>query len=212
VHVRGLATAVIGGTLYAVLQTEEPTDRRGGLRTALDAFATKAAQALRARVVVGIGTAAAGIGELPLSRTTADRALRVVRWRAHAEPVAEYQDVQASALLLDFADAHRAEPALTNGPVTSLQEHDRVHRTAYLPTLRAYLDAFGDVDAAARALGVHVNTVRYRLRRLRSVAPIAIDDPTERLAIMLQMRLLGPDADDCPPEQSESPELGRFGQ
>jgi DNA-binding PucR family transcriptional regulator len=161
--------------------------------------------------VVGIGTVATGIAELPLSRTTADRALRVVRWRAGGEPVAEYHAVQASALLLDFADAHRAEPALTNGPITALQEHDRVHRTAYLPTLRAYLDAFGDVDAAARALGVHVNTVRYRLRRLRSVAPIAIDDPTERLAIMLQLRLLGAGADDCPPEQIRPPELGRLG-
>jgi hypothetical protein len=209
---RRLATAVIGATLYAVVQSDEPADRIGGLRAALEAFAAKATQVLRGRVLVGVGSRAAGIDELPLSRTTAERALRVVRWRSASHPVAEYQDVQASALLLDFADAHRAEPALTNGPITALRDHDRVHHTAYLPTLRAWLDAFGDVDAAARALGVHVNTVRYRLRRLRTVAPIAIDDPTERLAIMLQLRLLGVDADPCPGEQEYGGALGTAGQ
>lgn len=43
---------------------------------------------------------------------------------------------------------------------------DAVHNTVLVETLRARLDAFGDVNAAAAVLFVHPNTFRYRLRRL----------------------------------------------
>ncbi len=45
-----------------------------------------------------------------------------------------------------------------------------------LETLRAFLDAGGALEATARALFVHTNTVRYRLRR---VAEICGESPTD---------------------------------
>ncbi|MFJ2190529.1 helix-turn-helix domain-containing protein [Kitasatospora sp. NPDC087861] len=61
-------------------------------------------------------------------------------------------------------------------------------------TLRAYLDHFGDVPQASRALGVHPNSFRYRIRRLRDVCGIELDDPDARLLAQLQLRLMGRDA------------------
>ena len=53
---------------------------------------------------------------------------------------------------------------------------------------------FGDYTAAATALHVHPNTLRYRLGRAQQIADIRLDDPEERLALMLLVRLLNDSA------------------
>ena len=55
-------------------------------------------------------------------------------------------------------------------------------------TLRAWLDAHGDVTAAAAALHVHPQTVRYRLAGLREVLDGALDDPGQRLELAIALR------------------------
>jgi hypothetical protein len=67
-------------------------------------------------------------------------------------------------------------------------------------TIRAWLDAHGDVSAAAAALHVHPQTVRYRLAGLREVFGDALDDPGARLELAIALRMsrraadTGPDA------------------
>ncbi|HZG92896.1 MAG TPA: helix-turn-helix domain-containing protein, partial [Pseudonocardia sp.] len=55
-------------------------------------------------------------------------------------------------------------------------------------TLRAWLDAHGDVSAAAAALHVHPQTVRYRLAGMREVLDGALDDPDRRLELAIALR------------------------
>jgi hypothetical protein len=55
-------------------------------------------------------------------------------------------------------------------------------------TLRAWLDAHGDVSATAAALHVHPQTVRYRLAGLREVFDGALDDPGRRLELAIALR------------------------
>ena len=56
-------------------------------------------------------------------------------------------------------------------------------------TLRAWLDHHGNVPATARALGIHPQTVRYRLRRLRSLFGDSLDDPAVRFELSLSLRV-----------------------
>jgi hypothetical protein len=55
-------------------------------------------------------------------------------------------------------------------------------------TLRAWLDAHGDVTATAAALHVHPQTVRYRLAGLRETFGGALDDPAARLELAVALR------------------------
>jgi DNA-binding PucR family transcriptional regulator len=80
-----------------------------------------------------------------------------------------------------------------SGPVSRLAEYDAKHRTFLVETLRAWLDAFGNVIEAAQAMWVHPNTFRYRLRRLVEIGGIDLDDADTRLSVMLQLRLLSKD-------------------
>ena len=83
-----------------------------------------------------------------------------------------------------------APPHVREGP--ALAEQDATKGTAWVATLRAYFDAFGDMAAAAAMVNVHPNTFRYRLRRITEVFGIDLDDPDERLVAELQLRFLDP--------------------
>ncbi len=76
-------------------------------------------------------------------------------------------------------------------------------------TLRAWLDAHGDVTATAATLHVHPQTVRYRLAGLRETFAGALDDPTARLELAVALRAARPmtSRDDHPSSISDqSPE------
>ena len=101
-------------------------------------------------------------------------------------------ELQARMVVLRLRDLCLERPELRTGRLQSLVDSDRDRGTSYVQTLQAFLDAFGDVRAAAEVVRVHPNTFRYRLRRLSELAGLDLDDPVERLVAHLQLDLLGP--------------------
>jgi DNA-binding PucR family transcriptional regulator len=57
-----------------------------------------------------------------------------------------------------------------------------------LDTLRAWLAEQGRLSPVATRLGVHPQTVRYRLARLRELFGESLDDPDERFWLELALR------------------------
>jgi DNA-binding PucR family transcriptional regulator len=55
-------------------------------------------------------------------------------------------------------------------------------------TLAAWLDHQGRIEAVARLLDVHPQTVRYRLGRLRDLFGDQLDDPDGRFALAVALR------------------------
>ncbi|MGP3977757.1 PucR family transcriptional regulator [Streptomyces sp. 8N114] len=186
------------------LPEEERPETAGRARR----LASQLAAAVRdagARPLVAIGTPGPGPAQAPESRSAAQLVLQVLRERSPAAPyggsqddsvpgppeVADETDVRAA---LDALRAVRAVAGLTpqvNGPVRELLAHDEQHRTDLAQTLAAYLSRFGDVAGTARQLGIHPNTLRYRLRRLRSHFGLDLDDPDVRLLAELGLRAAG---------------------
>jgi hypothetical protein len=150
----------------------------------------------RSRPAVGIGQVAFDAAGLPAARACADRALRVLRSAAGGtgRRVARLADVHAEALLMELRDLAAAHGDHPTGPVARLSAYDAGHGANLVETLRAWLDAFGDVAAASAAMFVHPNTFRYRLRRLTEVSGIDLTDPEQRFAAMLQLRAVYPAA------------------
>jgi DNA-binding PucR family transcriptional regulator len=71
--------------------------------------------------------------------------------------------------------------------VADLVAHDRDHGTPYVATLRAWLEAQGDPVRAGAGLGVHENTVRYRLRKMAELTTLELGDARKRLAMMIEL-------------------------
>jgi hypothetical protein len=77
---------------------------------------------------------------------------------------------------------------LADRRLSPLSELPRARRDRLLETLRAWLDAHGEVRLAAEELHVHTQTVRYRLDRLRELLGDALDDADARLELALALR------------------------
>ena len=56
-----------------------------------------------------------------------------------------------------------------------------------MQTMRAFIEASGNVAAVATALDLHTNTVRYRVRRLEEISGLYLDDPDHRLVIAVDL-------------------------
>ena len=54
-------------------------------------------------------------------------------------------------------------------------------------TLAAFVECGGSLEATARALFVHPNTVRYRLRRVTDLTGFVASDPRDRWALSLAL-------------------------
>ncbi len=58
-----------------------------------------------------------------------------------------------------------------------------------LETLTAYLDSSGSIEATGRALFVHPNTVRYRLRRIADVTGLSASEARDAYTLRLSLTL-----------------------
>ncbi|WP_327731193.1 helix-turn-helix domain-containing protein [Streptomyces sp. NBC_00487] len=127
---------------------------------------------------------------LPAMRREIDDILRVTTAHADAPPVAGLTDVHARLLLARVADELSREPRLRHPAVAAMTAHDAEHGTDFVVSVLAWLDAVGNVAEAATRLGVHSNTLRYRLRRTAELFDISLDDADDRLSLWLQLRLV----------------------
>ncbi|WP_307172974.1 helix-turn-helix domain-containing protein [Streptomyces africanus] len=106
---------------------------------------------------------------------------------ASAVPLAQ---VRAEAVLLQAARSVAADHGRLDGPVGRLARVDEQQGSQLVETLRCWLDAFGNTAAAAAQLHVHPNTLRQRLQRVRAVSGLDLDDPQQRFAAEVELRLL----------------------
>ena len=189
---RQTAVVAIGHTVYALLQDE----RELGSPRILEIVRRIQAHAesrLGAALLAAIGSTADGARDVSRARREAERVLGVLRADRKARTVAGIDDVRGEVVLLELRELAADHPSLLRGPLERVLEHDAEHRTAYAETLGAYLDAFGDVAAAAARVSIHPNTFRYRMRRLVELFQLDLANPEERLVLELQLRLLGQD-------------------
>jgi PucR C-terminal helix-turn-helix domain len=74
-------------------------------------------------------------------------------------------------------------------PGEAMSTYDHEHHTHYAASMTAWLGAVGDIASASAVLGVHPNTLRYRLRRAGELFDISLDHPDDRLSVWMQLRL-----------------------
>jgi hypothetical protein len=182
------ASALFDGVAYALVATggSAPEAEMRALRIATD-FLGRISGKLRP--VVAIGPATTHLSDIVRARATTDRILRVLREGHGARSVARLVDVQTESLLMELRDQTISRGEQLTGPLVRLVDYDQQHDGQLVETLRAWLDAFGDVPKASDLVFVHPNTFRYRLRRVREVGDVDLDDPDQRFALMLQLNL-----------------------
>ena len=139
---------------------------------------------------VGIGNLANGVSELARSHVEARQALRLTRRAGGRGRIASYRSLGAFRLLLEVQspDALRRFVDELLGP---LLEYAQSRDTPLLETLEALSSARWVRRAAARQLGIHINSMTYRVERIQALTGLQLDDPETRVAISIALRARG---------------------
>ncbi len=187
-HPRALATS-IDDRIFAVLPMQQTSPRgrslAGFARDVSDTVRRTTGVTLR----IGIGPVAPTLDGVSDSRRLAELTLAALLHGDSAEPVATIEQMRGRVVLDELAHRGVLDLGLPGDPLAPVVEHDLEKNTAYAESLLAYLDAFGDTTSAAKALNIHENTLRYRIRRLEELFELDLDDPDVRLVAWLQLRL-----------------------
>ncbi len=183
------AVALVGGVVYGVMRVREASVA-AELRVLEVAGEFIGRLGSPRRMLIGLGRVADGPADLAQAGSDAVRALRVLRSGQVSGQTARSSDVAVQEVLLDVCALAADRRWRVSGSLGALRAHDESRGSALIETLGAWLDAFGDVHAAARSLHVHPNTFRYRLRRVAAVGGVDLDDPEARFAAMLELRML----------------------
>jgi len=121
---------------------------------------------------------------LSVRRATATHALLAAGRLGDREFARAEEHLPALVIAADPAlGAELAETRLA--PLATLADGPRERLTE---TLRAWLDRPGQVQAVAAELGVHPQTVRYRVKQLRELFGERLEDPEARFELGLALR------------------------
>lgn len=157
-------------------------------RQLVDRLESGRSVALRAAVAIPV----ASLEQVAAARVEVDRVLDGVAADPTAPRVTTLAESRTSVLLREILDLVASRPELADPRVDSLLDYDREHGAEFFESASAYLAAHGDVRAAAGELGIHPNTLRYRIRRIEHLLGIDLTDPSDRLLLELQLRLNHP--------------------
>ncbi|MEW9527799.1 PucR family transcriptional regulator [Microbispora sp. NPDC049125] len=137
------------------------------------------------RVSIGVSGALTGPAAIRGGVEEAGHARRMAEARGGG--VATSDEIYTHALLLATVpgDIRGSFAARLLGP---LFDYDRRHGAELVRTLGAFLDCAGSWNGCAERLHVHVNTVRYRIRRVEELTGKDLSSMSDRVDLFLALR------------------------
>jgi sugar diacid utilization regulator/putative methionine-R-sulfoxide reductase with GAF domain len=160
------------------------------LRTTVGTLLREAGTVLgEARLAGGLGRTCRRLGDFAESYREAVIALDLARSTGGQAGIRTHEDLGFYGLLAGAVDL-RALDALAQRTLAALVRADRELGTRYLVTLAAYLRNDRHLKPAAAALGIHINTLRYRLARIENLLGVRLDDVEARFLLELAVRLV----------------------
>ncbi|MFC9132110.1 PucR family transcriptional regulator [Streptomyces sp. NPDC057099] len=129
----------------------------------------------------GLATPRSGLAELGTSWWEASAAARAAWAEARLGPVAQWAAIGPFRLLTALPPEVARDPAVHT---LLFPVHQELARTA-----EVYLDCAGQAARAAAELGIHRQTLYYRLSRIEKLTGLELDDGEDRL--LLHMALKG---------------------
>ncbi len=137
------------------------------------------------RIVVGISSAT-GLRELPGAIQEAGHARQMAARRGGRTRVVAGEEIAAHQLLLAVLPGE-LRGSLRRRVLGPVLDYDAEHGGSLLTTLSVFLDCSGSWAKAAARLHVHVNTLRYRIRRIEELADVDLEDFGQRVDVYLAL-------------------------
>ncbi len=156
------------------------------------------AQNLHARVVqvlpdmpisVGAGRLCKAIPDFKESFNEARRSLDIIR-RCHKRNQVVFFHALGVYRLFSLIEDRTELMQLAEQTLGPLLEYDRQHGTTLVKTLGYYLESGRNLEGSARAMFIHVNTLKYRLKRIQEIARLDLNSAEQRFNVHLAVKIL----------------------
>ncbi|WP_426996944.1 PucR family transcriptional regulator [Pseudarthrobacter sp. N5] len=180
----GAVVGAMGLDIAIILPDLDPVKSPPAINRLINVIVRDARMHLNFQIQAAVGPV---VSRLDLLHTTLQhvRSVLTVIAATPSLQVASYSDVETTVLTNELLELLESKTRLRHEGITQLCRQFPEFAT----TLLTYLDFFGDVTRCAEVLGIHRNTVHYRLRRACDVAGIDLQDGDQRLLAHLQIRL-----------------------
>ncbi|MFF8265926.1 PucR family transcriptional regulator [Streptomyces sp. NPDC016562] len=132
------------------------------------------------RTTAGVGDPVRGLGELPAAWGQAVAAARAAVAQPRFGPVAQWSAIGPYRLLATLASEPVDDPAAR---ALLTPAHRELARTA-----EVFLDCAGQAGRAAAALGIHRQTLYYRLARVEQLTGLDLDEGEDRLLLHMALK------------------------
>ncbi|MFI1418872.1 PucR family transcriptional regulator [Streptomyces sp. NPDC020731] len=169
------------GLSLALLLRLRSTDVLAPAVTAASRLLERAASRGGPPPAAGIAAPRAGLADLGAAWAEASASARAARAEPRLGPVARWASIGPFRLLTALPPGAARDPVV--GPLLS-PAHAELARTA-----EVYLDRAGQAGRTAAELGIHRQTLYYRLSRIEQLTGLDLDDGEDRL--LLHMALKG---------------------
>src|SRR6266567_1679290 len=141
------------------------------------------------QITVGVGGACSNASLIARSYAQARRALETVQRFGTQGEVAAFEDLGVYRLLFHVTDPLELS-GFADQVLGALTEYDQRHNADFVRTLAAFLERNGNLQATARALNLHVNSVAYRVQRIQSIAGLDLEQSEDRLMAQVALKIV----------------------
>ncbi|MFJ6073012.1 PucR family transcriptional regulator [Streptomyces sp. NPDC093065] len=131
-------------------------------------------------IAAGVSAPRTGLADLGTAWSEASAAARTARAEARFGPVAQWTSIGAFRLLTSLPPRSADDPAVR---ALLSPAHRELARTA-----EVYLDCAGQAGRTAAELGVHRQTLYYRLSRVEQLTGLDLDDGEDRLLLHMALK------------------------
>ncbi|MFH9396379.1 PucR family transcriptional regulator [Streptomyces sp. NPDC017413] len=130
----------------------------------------------------GIATPRRGLDELPVSWREATAAARAARAETRLGPVARWSAIGPYRLLTALPGTGDGPGDPVVAPLLTSPHRELAH------TAEVFLDCAGQAGRTAAALGIHRQTLYYRLSRIQQITGLDLNDGEDRLLLHMAVK------------------------
>lgn len=172
----------------AVLPAEGPAALARNRATVEQLLHTLNAADTPLRVFAGLSSACPRPTDLPRGLGQARQALRAAQSFPERLGLCCFEELGVLELLVAIRDRSLLD-RFVNATLGPLLHHDMGHHAVLTQTLEAWMHANGNLVAAAQRLGVHRNTLNYRMQQIQTLTGLDLDDAQHRLNIAVALMI-----------------------
>ncbi|MFT5645123.1 MAG: sugar diacid utilization regulator [Janthinobacterium sp.] len=140
------------------------------------------------RMFAGLSATCPEPADLPRALGQARQALMAAQSFPERLSLCCFEELGVLELLLAIRDRSLLD-RFVNATLGSLLQHDLAQQAALTRTLEAWTHANGNLAAAAQRLGVHRNTLHYRMQQIQILTSLDLNDAQHRLNIAIALMI-----------------------